>query len=347
VRSGDLFQSTRDDTFAEVAVPLPAGGPFSYRVPPHATAIVMPGSRVAVSFSGRRLSGIVVATRRRPPEGIAPGKIQEIDDCYDPLPLMSPLLLALTRWIAVRTLSSWGEALRTALPAGIDRVARRRVSLTAAGRVAAGVEAAEGTPVSVSARQLLAALRAARGGTLTLGSLLRLHDGRSTCALLYELARAELVEVEDEWSSGIAGRWSNVVAAARHVSRERRHSDASSSCCGSGTAEKRSKRSARRRNVAPRLSTRWCRAACSNEDARQLPPTAVPRGQRAMTAPDASRSCPASDAPSTASRNSATASTACCCTASPAAARPRSTCVQPRASSSAAAPRCCWCRRSG
>jgi len=95
--TGDLFEATRDDGFAEVAVPLPAGCPFTYRIPAWAANLVMPGSRVRVRFSGRRLTGIVVATRTSPPEGVPPGRIQPIDDCLYPAPLLSPVLLALTR----------------------------------------------------------------------------------------------------------------------------------------------------------------------------------------------------------------------------------------------------------
>jgi primosomal protein N' (replication factor Y) len=221
VRTGDLFQATRDDLFAEVTVPVPAPGPFTYRVPPCAAAAVMPGSRVTVSFSGRRLGGVVVATRAEPPAGVAPGKIQALDDCLDPQPLLSPLLLALTRWVAAQTMSSWGEALRSALPAGIDRVARRRVSLTPAGRRVTEADAdGAGVDVSAAARALLAELQRGRRGSLTLGSLLRGGRVEAPCARLYELARAELVEVEDEWSSGVGGRWRSVVVAARHVGEE-------------------------------------------------------------------------------------------------------------------------------
>jgi primosomal protein N' (replication factor Y) len=164
---------------------------------------------------------VVVATRRQPPAGIAPGKIHEIDDCLDPQPLLSPLLLALTRWVAERTLSGWGEALRSALPSGIDRIARRRVSLTAAGRDAGGTTAGESAPgLSPPARALLAQLRRGKQGWHTLGSLMRSGEKPAACAASYELAAAELVAIDDEWSSGVAGRWRNVLVAARHVSRD-------------------------------------------------------------------------------------------------------------------------------
>jgi len=220
MQTGDLFQSSRNDAFAEVAVPVPVPGPFTYRIPPHAVGAVMPGSRVWVTFSGRRLAGVVVATRGEPPTGVAPGRIQELDDCLDPVPLLSPVLLALTRWVSVRTMSSWGEAVRSALPAGIDRVSRRRVVLTADGGLVADGAAAAGVEIGAEASRLLGRLRRSKDGALTFGSLLRRQPATSTCALLYDLAQAQLVDIEDEWSSGVGGRWRSVLVPARHVSAE-------------------------------------------------------------------------------------------------------------------------------
>ena len=223
MQTGDLFESTRRDAYAEVAVPLPAGGAFTYRIPAYAGGLVMPGSRVQVKFSGRRMTGIVVATRLQPPEGLAPGKIQSLDDCLDPTPLMPPVLLALSRWVSTRTMSSWGEALRTALPSGLDRVARRRALLTAEGREAAALSEEAVTaagPLPAASRRLLLALAATKSGAKTVGALARLNGDSATCARLYEMAHRGLVEVEDEWSSGVGGRWRSVVVPGRHITRE-------------------------------------------------------------------------------------------------------------------------------
>lgn len=226
MQTGDLFQADRDDVFAEVAVPVPGAETFTYRVPLHATAAVLPGSRVIVRFSGRRLGGVVVATRAEPPPGVPPGRIRPIDDCLDPQPLLPPWLLELTRWVAVRTMAGWGETLRSALPAGIDKVSRRRVALTARGReAAAGTDASmpdrAGEPGAVSedGRRLLEALVESRGGALTIGTLRRQAAVDGACAAAYELAGAGLAEVEDEWTSGIGGRWRSVVALPRTLSR--------------------------------------------------------------------------------------------------------------------------------
>ncbi len=219
-------------------MPVPADGPFTYRVPEYATGLVLPGSRVAVTFSGRSIPGVVVATRDRPPEGLAPGKIRALDDCLDPTPLVSPVLLALTHWVSEQTMSTWGEALRTALPSGIDRVSRRRVTITADGRerlegASSGGRSHTGTsagagpagrdatpPIDDSARAILAGLVAAKDGSLTIGALTRGAALGPICGRVYALAAGGLVAVEDEWVSGVGGRWRSMVVPARHVGLE-------------------------------------------------------------------------------------------------------------------------------
>ena len=221
MQTEDLFEGIREDAYAQVAVPLPVARPFTYRIPEHAISLVMPGSRVLVNVSGRPLTGIVVATGTVPPRDLAPGKIQLLHDCLDPLPLMSPLLLALTRSVAAQTMSSWGETMRIALPSGLDRVARRRVALTLKGRKAAAEEPLAEVSMQTASLSLLEVLLAAKGETRTIGTLARRIGDSAICAQLYEMAQRGLVCIEDEWSSGVGGRWQDVAMPMRHITRSR------------------------------------------------------------------------------------------------------------------------------
>jgi primosomal protein N' (replication factor Y) len=243
MRSGNLFEPPADELYAEVAVPVPAAGPFTYSVPEPARSLVLPGSRVTVPFSGRRLTGIVVATRSRPPAGLAPEKLRPLGDCLDPLPLLSPLLLALTRWVAEETMSSWGETIRTALPVGLERVARRRVALTEDGRALldgdrmeadgpaslppAGAktvgrgDAPADPPLPAGAATILKALAAAKSGTMSFATLARKAGKDAGSARLYELAGRGLLAIDDEWTAGVGGRWRELVVPGRQVSIER------------------------------------------------------------------------------------------------------------------------------
>jgi len=221
LQTEDLFEGIREDAYAQVAVPLPVARPFTYRIPEHAISLVMPGSRVLVNVSGRPLTGIVVATGNAPPRDLAPGKIQLLHDCLDPLPLMSPLLLALTRSVAAQTMSSWGETMRIALPSGLDRVARRRVALTPKGRKAASEEPLAKGSMQTASLSLLEVLLDAKGETRTIGTLMRRVGNSAICAQLYEMAQRGLVCIEDEWSSGVGGRWQDVAMPMRHITRSR------------------------------------------------------------------------------------------------------------------------------
>jgi primosomal protein N' (replication factor Y) len=97
---------------ADVALPVPVRKTFAYRIPRPLRAQLQRGCRVNVPFGSRLLTGFVVGFD--PPD--APAELKEVHSIVDPEPLVDESLLALTSWIADRTLCSWGEALRAALP---------------------------------------------------------------------------------------------------------------------------------------------------------------------------------------------------------------------------------------
>jgi primosomal protein N' (replication factor Y) len=97
---------------ADVALPVPIRRTFAYQVPVELVGSVRVGCRVAVPFGARAVTGFVVGFD--PPD--APARLKSIRSVVDAEPLVDARLLELTRWIAERTLCSWGEALRAALP---------------------------------------------------------------------------------------------------------------------------------------------------------------------------------------------------------------------------------------
>lgn len=111
----------------DVAVPVPVRSTFTYRVPPGLARKVRVGSRVLVPFGSRLLTGYVVALD---PPG-APDELKPLREVVDDAPLVDGWLLELTRWIAERTLCSWGEALKAALPGHAAPKLEKLVSLGA------------------------------------------------------------------------------------------------------------------------------------------------------------------------------------------------------------------------
>jgi len=222
--------------FVQVAVPVPVKGPFTYEVPELLLSLATPGMRVRVPFGGRRLTGTIVAMSPTLPDGVADSQVRPLLDCLDPQPLLSAVHLALAGWMAETTMSSWGEAIRTSLPSGLESVGRRRVTLTPEGvaRVEQGGEEAAqsyepppgelplGPPAFATSdrARLLERLVEQRGRGLKLSEIAKYLDGDSVCALAYGLAAEGLVRVEDEWSEGIGGRWQQALRPADGISLE-------------------------------------------------------------------------------------------------------------------------------
>ena len=105
-----------DTLFAEVAIPVPVRQTFTYRVPAAFRADLAPGRQVTVPFGRRTAEGFVVAlTKRATREDLK--EILAVDGTG---PQFTPELLDLTKWLADYYLCSWGEALKAALPGGLE-----------------------------------------------------------------------------------------------------------------------------------------------------------------------------------------------------------------------------------
>ena len=106
-------------------MPLPRT--FTYSVPPALITKARIGCRVEVPFGKRRLSGVIVG----PGQSAVPARrLRDLKEVLESTPSVSHNMLQLTRWIANYYVCSWGEALRAALPTGLDRKTVVRVQAT-------------------------------------------------------------------------------------------------------------------------------------------------------------------------------------------------------------------------
>lgn len=110
---------------AQVVIPG-VEGQFSYLVPRELSSTVLRGTRVLVPFRSRRVTGFVVAVN----ELAVPEATRSIEQLLDDSPAFSEELLDFTKWISDYYLCTWGDALRAALPAGLDAEDQFRFSLT-------------------------------------------------------------------------------------------------------------------------------------------------------------------------------------------------------------------------
>ena len=121
-----------DGRYCDVAVAVPVFGTFTYKVPPEMESELRMGHRVLVPFGNRRLTGYVLDPDIEPSidEGVL---IKPVFDLLDPEPAFDPQRLALFRFIADYYQCPLGEAIRMALPTGINRESKIQWSLTEQG----------------------------------------------------------------------------------------------------------------------------------------------------------------------------------------------------------------------
>ena len=172
--------------YVDVAFPTSLETTLTYRVPEEWRGQAIPGKRVLVPLSGRQVTGYLVGVRERPPVS----SIKDLREILDVEPLLDGHLLELTRWAAEYYLCPWGAVIRTALPPGIDSLARQVVRITTAGAAAMDGEAI----LRPGERELLAFLRVR--GEATLPALMR--RWRRARAMAHSLVRRGLVDVMGE-----------------------------------------------------------------------------------------------------------------------------------------------------
>jgi primosomal protein N' (replication factor Y) len=101
--------------YVEVALPVPLRKVFTYDVPSALRGALRPGSRVAVSFSRRKLAGFVVGGRESLPEGVK--RALPVAGLLEAEPVFTPELLRFLEQAAKYYMHPLGEVLRAAAPA--------------------------------------------------------------------------------------------------------------------------------------------------------------------------------------------------------------------------------------
>ena len=126
--------------YAEVAVPLHVSSTFIYRLPVSKRQVAQTGSRIVVPLGRKFVTGYIVALLEDLPAGtsLQESAIKDARDVLDVIPLVTPELLQLTRWVADYYLAPWGEVIKAALPPGISPTIDQLLSLTERGRAEVG-----------------------------------------------------------------------------------------------------------------------------------------------------------------------------------------------------------------
>jgi primosomal protein N' (replication factor Y) len=105
------------NTYADIILPVPAEGTFTYRIPENLVDKIIPGIRVIVPFGSRKFyTGIVQKLHNSPPEGF---RIRDIDSVHDNIPLVNQYQMEFWEWISDYYLCTEGEVMKAALPSGL------------------------------------------------------------------------------------------------------------------------------------------------------------------------------------------------------------------------------------
>ena len=122
--------------YAEVALPLYVFNTFIYRLTEPMRITAAAGSRIVVPLSRKLVTGYIVNLLDRLPAetSLKESDIREAQEILDVIPLVTPELLQLTKWVSDYYLSPWGEVIKSALPPGISPDIEVFLSLTSAGQ---------------------------------------------------------------------------------------------------------------------------------------------------------------------------------------------------------------------
>ena len=123
-----LCSMDRITLFAEVLLPLPIPGTFTYRIPFNLNDAVKPGQRVSVQFGSRRVyAGLVTELHEHPPQKGTPKYILSI---LDEKPLVNALQFQFWKWMADYYMSTLGEVMAVALPSAFKLSSESKVVLS-------------------------------------------------------------------------------------------------------------------------------------------------------------------------------------------------------------------------
>ncbi len=117
VKEQNSKEAKKNSFFAEVILPIPVEGRFTYRIPDEFGEKVKEGTRVVVNFGKRRvLTGVVMRVHQEAPQNLQAKYILEL---LDERPLINNYQLRFWEWIADYYMCHLGEVMNVALPSGL------------------------------------------------------------------------------------------------------------------------------------------------------------------------------------------------------------------------------------
>ncbi len=113
--------------FAEVLLPLPVPGTFTYRIPRDKEDAVSPGIRVSVQFGKKKIyAGLITEIHSRIPTA---SQVKYILDILDEKAVVQEIQLEFWQWMSEYYLCTKGEVMNVALPSGLKLASESKIIL--------------------------------------------------------------------------------------------------------------------------------------------------------------------------------------------------------------------------
>ncbi len=180
----------RTTLFAEVLLPLPVPGTFTYRIPFSMNSLVQVGQRVSVQFGSRRVyAGLILKLHEQAP---ATGTPKYILSVLDEKPLVFPLQIKFWSWISDYYMSTLGEVMNVAIPSAFKLSSESKILLSETFRP-------DQDPLSDSEYQITEALMQQR--KLTIKEVGQIVGFQKVLPLLKSMIQRQMIFMEEELNS--------------------------------------------------------------------------------------------------------------------------------------------------
>jgi len=197
-------------TYADVILPLPLQGSFTYLIPEELTGSIEPGMRVVVQFGAKKIySAVVYKLHNNKPENLTPKLIESV---LDEKPILSESCFLLWDWIAAYYHCTLGEVLKAALPSGLKMESESRVSINEE-----QVRSDNGL-YAPKEMLLLDIIRGVRG--LTVFELNNTVLKKGTLPVLKELLKKGAIRMDEEIRESYKARTETIVTLGRAIVSE-------------------------------------------------------------------------------------------------------------------------------
>jgi primosomal protein N' (replication factor Y) (superfamily II helicase) len=185
--SADNPHTERETWFADVLLPLPLPGTFTYRVPFDMNGMVKRGCRVVVQFGKQKVyTALVYHLHQNVPQGYVPKYILSI---LDEVAVVNEQQFKFWQWISSYYLCRLGEVMNAALPSALKLASESRIILFPDARV---------DPAALTDKEQLLAEALGYRKVLTVTEASEIVERKKIIPLIKTLIEKGIVTLEEE-----------------------------------------------------------------------------------------------------------------------------------------------------